>query len=79
MRRIGPTSLVTIRAPAGNRIGMWHTSRDRVYTQLIDITQLQFTINKTVYKIFRAMSKDLYSDEICVHFGIDSVENIKIK
>ena len=31
-----------------------------------------------VYKTFRAMSKDLYS-EICVHFGTDSVENIKIK
>jgi len=28
-----------------------------------------------VYKIFGAMSKDLYS-EICVHFGIDSVENL---
>jgi len=27
-----------------------------------------------VYKIFRAMQKDLYS-EICVHFYIDSVEN----
>jgi len=28
-----------------------------------------------VYKTFRAMSKDLYS-EIFVHFGIDSVENL---
>jgi len=28
-----------------------------------------------VYKIFRAMSKDLYS-EISAHFGIDSVENL---
>ena len=28
-----------------------------------------------VYKKFRAMSKDLYS-EIFVHFGIDSVENL---
>jgi len=35
---------------------------------------LQFTINKIVYKIFGAMSNDLYS-EIYVHFGIDSVEN----
>ena len=26
-------------------------------------------------KIFGAMTKDLYS-EICVHFGIDSVENL---
>jgi len=32
-------------------------------------------INKMVYKIFGAMSKGLYS-EICVHFGIDSVENL---
>jgi len=36
---------------------------------------LQFTINKTVYKIIGAMSKDLHS-EMCVHFGIDSVENL---
>ena len=35
---------------------------------------LQFTINKIVYKIFRAMSKDLYI-EISAHFGIESVEN----
>jgi len=28
-----------------------------------------------VYKILGAVSKDLYS-EICVHFGIDSVENL---
>jgi len=41
---------------------------------LTEITTLQFTINTTVYKIFGAMTKDLYS-EICVHFGIDSVEN----
>jgi len=36
---------------------------------------LQFTINKIVYKIFGAMSKDLYI-EICEHFGIESVENL---
>jgi len=35
---------------------------------------LQFTINKIVYKIFGAVSKDLYS-ETCVHFDIDSVKN----
>ena len=32
------------------------------------------TINKIVYKIFGAMSKDLYN-EISAHFGIESVEN----
>ena len=47
-------------------------------TNSVDRHSLQFTINKAAYKIFGAMSKDLYS-EICVHFGIDSVENIKIK
>jgi len=35
---------------------------------------LQFTINKIEYKIFGAMSKDLYT-EISAHFGIESVEN----
>jgi len=35
---------------------------------------LQFTINKIVYKIFGAVSKDLYS-EIRVYFGINSVDN----
>jgi len=40
-----------------------------------DRHSLQFTINKTAYKIFGAVPKDLYS-EICVHFGIDSVENL---
>ena len=34
---------------------------------------LQFTMNKIVYKIFGAMSKDLYT-EISAHFGIESVE-----
>ena len=32
-------------------------------------------MNKIVYKMFGATSKDLYS-EICVHFGIDCVENL---
>ena len=36
---------------------------------------LQFTINKIVYKIFGAMSKNLYI-EISAHFGIESVENL---
>jgi len=35
---------------------------------------LQFTINKIVYKIFGAMSNDLYI-EISAHVGIESVEN----
>ena len=36
---------------------------------------LQFTINEIVYKIFGAMSKDLYI-EISAHFVIESVENL---
>ena len=40
-----------------------------------DRHSLQFTVNKTVYKIFGAMSKDLYI-EISAHFGIESVENL---
>jgi len=36
---------------------------------------LQFTINKIVYKIFGAMSKDLYI-EISAHFDIEFVENL---
>ena len=40
-----------------------------------DRHSLQFTINKIVYKIFGAMSKDLYI-EISGHFGIESVENL---
>ena len=43
-------------------------------TNSADRHTLQFTINKIMYKIFGAMS-DLYS-EICVHFGIDFVENL---
>jgi len=38
---------------------------------------LQFTINKIVYKIYGAMSKDLYI-EISAHFGIESVENFAL-
>jgi len=40
-----------------------------------DRHSLQFTINKIVYKIFGAVSKDLYI-EISAQFGIDSVENL---
>jgi len=40
-----------------------------------DRHSLQFTINKIVYKIFGAMSKDLYI-EISADFGIESVENL---
>jgi len=36
---------------------------------------LQFTVNKIVYKIFSAMSEDLYI-EVSTHFGIESVENL---
>jgi len=44
-------------------------------TQLIDIHCSLGYIKKMVYKIFGARSKGLYS-EICVHFGIDSVESL---
>ena len=44
-------------------------------TNSADRHSLQFKVNNIVYKIFGAMSSDLYS-EICVHFGIDSVENL---
>jgi len=40
-----------------------------------DRHSLQFTINKIMYKIFGAMSNDLYI-EISAHFGIESVENL---
>jgi len=40
-----------------------------------DRYSLQFTINKIVYKISGAMSKDLYI-EISAHFCIESVENL---
>ena len=40
-----------------------------------DRHSLQFTINKIVYKIFGAMSKDLHI-EVSAHFGIESVENL---
>jgi len=42
-----------------------------------DRHSLQFTVNKTVYKIFGAMSKDLYI-EISADFGIESVENFVV-
>ena len=40
-----------------------------------DRHSVQFTINKIVYKVFGAVSKDLYF-EISAHFGIESVENL---
>jgi len=43
-------------------------------TNSADRHSLQFTINNIMYKIFGAMSKDFHS-EICVLFGIHSVEN----
>ena len=44
------------------------------WTQLIDI-HYSLEINKIVYKIFGAMSKDLYI-EISAHLGIVAVENL---
>jgi len=44
-------------------------------TNSADRHPVQFTTNKIVYKIFGAMSKDLHS-EICVRFGIHSVETL---
>ena len=44
-------------------------------TNSADRHSLQFTVNKMVYKIFGAMSMDLYI-EISAHFGIESVENL---
>jgi len=38
-----------------------------------DKYSLEFTMNKVLYKIFGAMSKDSYG-EICKYFGIDKVE-----
>ena len=42
-------------------------------TEACPITSLEFTVNKVLYKIFGAMSKDSYG-EICKYFGIDKVE-----
>jgi len=38
-------------------------------------SDIYITMNKIVYNIFGAMSKDLYI-EISAHFGIESVENL---
>ena len=54
---------VSLNAP----LRQWHNNRH----------SLQFTINKIVYEIFGAISKDLYS-EICIHSGIDCVENLAV-
>ena len=40
-----------------------------------DKHSLQFKLNKIVYKLLGAMSKDLYI-EISAHFGIESVQNL---
>jgi len=40
-----------------------------------DKHSLEFTMNKVLYKIFWAMSKDSYG-EICKYFGIDKVEEL---
>jgi len=47
----------------------------RGIVELTYLLILQFSINKIVYKIFGAMSKDLYI-ETSAHFGIESVENL---
>jgi len=36
---------------------------------------MRYTINRIVYKIFGAISEDLYI-EVSAHFGIESVENL---
>jgi len=38
---------------------------------------LQTAINEIMYKIFGAVSIDLHS-EICVNFGLDSVEHLAV-
>ena len=60
---------------------MWHgSSRSGVATLRTAIHLLltylrRGVTNNIVYRVFGAMSKDLCG-EICVHFGIDSVENL---
>jgi len=45
------------------------------YISTADRHSLQFTVNKIVYKIFGAISTDLYI-EIRAQFGTESVENM---
>jgi len=52
-----------------------HTGHYFFHFKFQPVIILQFTINKIVYKIFGAMSKDLYI-EISAHLGIESVENL---
>ena len=51
---------------------LWHWSMSTPITSA-DKHSLEFTMNKVLYKIFGAMSKDSYG-EICKYFGIDKVE-----
>ena len=62
-------------APAGACASWRAQTRDTLRTSSHANNSLQLTINKIVYKIFGAMSKDLYI-EISAHFGTESVENL---
>ena len=64
-RRCAVLTVTSVACPS-----VTHTSRF-----IADRHSLQFIINKIVYKIFGAMSKDLYI-EIGAHFGIDSVQHL---
>jgi len=44
-------------------------------TNSADRLSLQFTVNKIIYKMFGAMTKDLYC-EISEYFGIPTVEQL---
>ena len=67
-------SVVTMEGREGRERG---GSCYRVLLVCNDLHSLQFTINKIVYKIFGAMSNNLYI-EISAHFGIESVENLVV-
>jgi len=60
------------------RVFQFRDFQSRVFSSPMnsaDRRSVQFTINKIVYKVFGAVSKDLYF-EISAHFGIESVENL---
>jgi len=44
-------------------------------TKSTDRQSLQFTVNRIIYNIFGAMTKDSYC-EICEYFGIPTVEHV---
>jgi len=44
-------------------------------TNSADIQSLRFTVNKIIYQMFGAMTKDLYC-EISEYFGIPAVEQL---